>query len=118
MVESATASSTSPPKCCTLKSASVSSCYSLLTMLAVTTPLSGCTVENCSPDATIPAATILATAATLAATATLTSIPSPTSEVDTFHSLPFYCGESSPHHAHPHAPRPPPHVCFTVVVLQ
>src|SRR5467141_1227571 len=105
MVESATASSTSPPKHCMLESASVSSRYSLLTTLAVTTPLSGCTAENCSPDATLPAAAILAAATTLAAAATLMSIPSPTSEVDTFHSLPFYCGESSPHHAHPHAPR-------------
>jgi len=56
MVESATASSTSPPKRCTLESASVSSRYSLLTTLTATTPLSSCTAENCSPDATLPTA--------------------------------------------------------------
>src|SRR5882724_5257122 len=100
MVESATGRSTSPPKCCMLKSPSISSHYSPfitlaitttescspnfplpLTMLTITTPLSGCTAESCSPDfTTLPAATTLATAATLTAAATLTSIPSPTSE--------------------------------------
>src|SRR5882724_211507 len=93
MVESATGHSTSPPKCCTLESPSVSSHYSPFTMLAITTaescspnfplpltmlgittPLSSCTAKSCSPDFATPAAT------TLTATATLTSIPSPTSE--------------------------------------
>src|SRR5882724_2695028 len=51
-IKSATACSTSPPKCCMLKSPSISSHYSLFTMLAITTPLSGCTAESGSPDAT------------------------------------------------------------------
>src|SRR5882724_10432737 len=52
MVKSATACSTSPPKHCTLESPSVSSHYLLFTTLAITTPLSSCTAESGSPDAT------------------------------------------------------------------
>src|SRR5882724_10560520 len=52
MVKSATAHSTSPPKCCMLESPSISSCYFPFTMLAITTPLSGCTAESCFPDFT------------------------------------------------------------------
>src|SRR5882672_7175285 len=99
--QSPTANSTSPPKHCTLESASVSLRYSLfttlsittlsavvlqrvapptsllfplpLTTLAVTTPLRGCTAESCSSDfATLPAATFLTLAP--AATAVTTTL--------------------------------------------
>ena len=77
---------------------SISLHYSPFTMLTIT-PLSGCTVESCSPNfATLPTAAILVAATTLSTTATLMLIHSPLTAIVlwTVISLPSSSSCSSP----------------------